>query len=265
MPVQKKSGILLNIYIYIYILLFHIVKNKVWIIGETTYVDQSSLKHSIRFIDIFSNLKQNFMAYHKAQGLDYRDSEDLSGCPSWSNSLWQGWVCGLVPCPGGNTTYPISRVLASSDGISPELPWNLNIITLTLGPINSGVLTSLLLPPLSLPQTDYLPSLNLWCHSKTDARFMQDGWKAVWSIPYVSLTFFSNLKQNFMAYRSTKVSSRPDCIFEIHQLWQSGFNKVYSNCICSCSFEPEIKKKMVCHLIRCMTITYWIFKSLWQF
>ena len=54
--------------------------------------------------------------------------------------------------------------------------------------------------------------------------------------------FFSSLKQNFIAYRSSKVSSRPDCIFEIHQLWQSGFSKVYSNCWCSCSFEPEIIK-----------------------
>ena len=50
------------------------------------------------------------------------------------------------------------------------------------------------------------------------------------------------LKQNFIAYRSSKVSSRPDCIFEIHQLWQSGFSRVYSNCCCSCSFEPEIMK-----------------------
>ena len=47
---------------------------------------------------------------------------------------------------------------------------------------------------------------------------------------------------NFIAYRSSKVSSQPDCIFEIHQLWQSGFFMVYSNCCCSCSFEPEIIK-----------------------
>ena len=32
------------------------------------------------------------------------------------------------------------------------------------------------------------------------------------------------------------------CIFEIHQLWKSGFSRVYSNCCCSCSFEPEIIK-----------------------
>ena len=31
-------------------------------------------------------------------------------------------------------------------------------------------------------------------------------------------------------------------IFEIHQLWQSGFSRVYSNPCCSCSFEPEIIK-----------------------
>ena len=49
---------------------------------------------------------------------------------------------------------------------------------------------------------------------------MQDGRKAIWSIPYVSVAFFPSLKQNFIAYRSSKVS---DCIFEIHQLWQSGF------------------------------------------
>ena len=36
------------------------------------------------------------------------------------------------------------------------------------------------------------------------------------------MVFFPSLKQNFIAYRSSKVSSRPDCIFEIHQLWQSG-------------------------------------------
>ena len=53
---------------------------------------------------------------------------------------------------------------------------------------------------------------------------MQDGRKAVWSIPYVSLVFFPSLKQNFIAYH---YSSRPDCIFEIHQQWQSGFSRVY--------------------------------------
>ena len=81
-------------------------------------------------------------------------------------------------------------------------------------PINSGVLTSLLHPHLSLSLTDFLPSLNLLCHSKTHARFLQDAPKAAWSIPYVSVAFFPSLKLNFMSYRSSKVSSRQDCIFD---------------------------------------------------
>ena len=109
-------------------------------------------------------------------------------------------------------------------------------------PINSGVLTSLLPPHLSSSLTDSLPSLNLLCHSKTDARFMQDGPKAVWCIPYTSVAFVPSLKQNFIACRSSKVSSRPDCIFEIYPLWQSGFSRVYSYCYCSCSFDSEIMK-----------------------
>ena len=68
---------------------------------------------------------------------------------------------------------------------------------------------------------------------------MQDGQKAVWNIPYVSVAFFASLKQNFIAYRS---SPRPEYIFEIHQLWQSGFSRVYSNCCCRCSFKAEITK-----------------------
>ena len=122
-----------------------------------------------------------------------------------------------------------------------ELPENLNIVTLTLTfwPINSSVLTSLLLSHLLSSLTDSLPSLNLLCHSKSDTLSMKDGRKTVWSIPYVSVAFFPRLKRNFIAYRSSKVSY---CIFEIHQLWQSGFSRVYSNCCCSCSFEPEIIK-----------------------
>ena len=53
---------------------------------------------------------------------------------------------------------------------------------------------------------------------------------------------FRSLNQNFIAYRSSKVSSLPDFICEIHQLWQSGFSRVYSNSCCSCSFELEIIK-----------------------
>ena len=126
----------------------------------------------------------------------------------------------------------------------PELPQNLNIVTLTLTlwPINFGVLTSLLLPHLSSSLTDTLPSLNLLCHSK----LVLDSCKMVEKQSEAFHTFlwhfFLSLKQSFIAYRSCKVSWRPDCIFEIHQLWQSGFSRVYSNCCCSCWFEPEITK-----------------------
>ena len=51
------------------------------------------------------------------------------------------------------------------------------------------------------------------------------------------LWLFPSLKQNFITYPSSKVS---DCISKIHQLWQSVFSRVYSNCCCSCWFEPEI-------------------------
>ena len=163
----------------------------------------------------------------------------MSWCPSWSNSLRQGWSCGLVHCPAGNATDPIWRVLASSDGISSWAPLkpqhsnpNPNLLTNQLWCIDY------LTPPTS-SLTDSLPPLNLLCHAKTDARFMQDDRKAVWSIPYVSVAFFPSFKQNFIAYRSSKVS---DCIFEIDQLWQSSLSRVYSNCCCSCSFEPEIIK-----------------------
>ena len=60
----------------------------------------------------------------KSQGarLDYREGDELSWCPSWSNILWQWWSCGLVHYLGGNATDPIWRVLASSDGNCSRTP-----------------------------------------------------------------------------------------------------------------------------------------------
>ena len=301
------------------------------------------------FLELRNNQKS------QGEGLDYREGDELSWGPSRSNSLWRGWSCGLVNCPGGNATVPIWRVLASSDGISfwnPLKPqysipcwlyvlWEpsacrsyqwcqkkdhqmfvggfalsgllgpgrasiLPLGTLSLGlwviivdpafiaghqsikdcriwidqldhlpaisttsfwsslstlgtnfaqifrifsssgiivctvptltsncalivskdtrrslsmkffiwPINSGVLTSLLLHHLLSFLTDPVPSLNLLCHSKTDARFTQARPKAVRIIPHVSVVFCPSLKQDFIAYRSSQVSSCPDCILK---------------------------------------------------
>ena len=66
----------------------------------------------------------------REQGLDDREGKELSWCPSWSNSRWQRYSCGLVQCPGGNATDPIWRVLAYSDGIyswTPLKPQHRNI------------------------------------------------------------------------------------------------------------------------------------------
>ena len=92
--------------------------------------------------------------------------------------------------------------------------------------------------PLIIPHRlpAFLESLMLlknWC--SIHARWSKSSLKH----SIVSLAFFPSLKQNFIAYHSSKVS---DCIFEIHQLWQSGFSRVYSNCCCSCAFEPKIIK-----------------------
>ena len=84
--------------------------------------------------------------------------------------------------------------------VSIDTRWSL-CMKYFIWPINSSVLTSLLLPHLSSSLTDSLPSLNLLCHSKTDARFVQDAPKAAWSYPYDSAAFFPSLKQNFIAYR----------------------------------------------------------------
>ena len=141
----------------------------------------------------------------REQGMDYRERTHL----------------GQIVC---NKDGVVDWALPTESLL--ELPSNLNSVTLsltiTLWRINSSVLTCLLLPHLSWSLTNSLPSLNILCHSKTDAQFMQDGRKAVWSIPFVSVAFFQSLKRIFIAYRSSKVSSRPDCLFEIYQLRQSG-------------------------------------------
>ena len=146
-------------------------------------------------------------------------------------------------CPGGNAIYPICRVL-DSIGISSWIPLKPQHSNPKPNPSANQLrcidfLT--LATPLIIPHRlrVFLESLMPLKNScSIHARY----WKAVWSIPYISVALFPSLKHNFIAYRSSNVSSRPDCIFEIHQLWQPGFSRVYSNFCCSCLFEPEIIK-----------------------
>ena len=97
--------------------------------------------------------------------------------------------------------------------------------------------TPLIIPHRLPAFVESLMLLKNWCsiHARWSKSSLKHG-------PYLSVAFFPSLKQNFIAYCSSKVFSRPDCIFEIHQLWKSGFNRMYSNCCCSSSFEPEIIK-----------------------
>ena len=97
-----------------------------------------------------------------------------------------------------------------------------------------------LTPPTPLIITHRLPafleslmSLKHWC--SIHARWSKSSLKH--SIRFCGL--FTSSKQNLIAYRS---SSRPYCIFKIHEQWQTGFSRVYSNCCFSCSFESEIIK-----------------------
>ena len=147
-------------------------------------------------------------------------------------------------CPGGNATAPIWRVLASSDGISSWTPLKPQHSNSNPNPLANQLWcidfltppTPLITPHRLLAFLESLMPLKNWC--SIHARWSKSSLKH--SIRFCGL--FSMLKQNFIAYRSSKVSSRPDCIFEIHQLWHSDFSRVYSNYCCSCSFEAGIIK-----------------------
>ena len=143
-------------------------------------------------------------------------------------------------CPGGNATDLFWRVLASSDGISSWTPLKPQHSNPNPNPLaNQLWCIDVLTPPtpLIIPHrlSAFMPLKN-WC--SIHVRWSKSSLKH--SIHFCGI--FSSLKQNFIAYLSSKVSSRPDCIFEIYQLWQSGFSRVYSNCCYSCSFKPEIIK-----------------------
>ena len=144
-------------------------------------------------------------------------------------------------CPGGNATEPIWRVLATSLGISSWTPLkpqhsnpNPNPLANQLWSIDFLTPSTPLIIPHRLPafRESLIPLKN---RCSIYARWSKSSLKH--SIRFWGIS--SSLKQNFIAYLS---SSRPDCIFEIHQLWQSGFSRMYSNSCCSCWFEPKIIK-----------------------
>ena len=146
--------------------------------------------------------------------------------------------------PAGNATDPIWRVLASSQGISSKIPLKPQHSNPNRNPLANQLWCIDFLSPLApviilhrLPAfLESLMPLNNWC--SIHARCSKSSLKHF--IRFCGI--FPSLKQNFIAYHSSKVSSRPDYIFEIHQLRQSGFSRVYFNSYCSCSFEPEIIK-----------------------
>ena len=168
----------------------------------------------------------------------------LSWCPSLSNGLWQGWSCGLVYCPGGNATEPIWRVLASSDGISswtslkPQhsnpkpnpnpLAYQLWFIDFFTPP------TPLIIHHRLLAFLESLMLLINWCSSH--ARWLKSSLKH--SIRFCGI--FSKFKNTILLH--IVLLKCQIAFFENHQLWQSGFSRVYSNSYCSSSFEAEIMK-----------------------
>ena len=166
-------------------------------------------------------------------------------------------------CPAGNASDPICRVLASSGGISCWTPLKPQHSNPNPNPLADQLwsidfLTPLIIPPILSAFFEFPMPLKNWC--LIHARWSKSSLKH--SIRFCGI--FPSLTQNFIAYRSSKVSSRSDCIFEIHQLWQSVFSRVYSNCCCSCWFEPEIIKiGPSSHMMYSNNIVN--FKSLWQF
>ena len=144
-------------------------------------------------------------------------------------------------CTGGNATDPIWRVQTSFDGISSWTPLKPQRSNPNPNPLAYHLWCIDFLPPptpLIIPHRlraflgSFKPLKNL---CSIHARWYKRGLKH--SIRFCGI--FPSLEHNLIAYRSSNVS---ECIFEIHQLWQSGFSRVYSNYWCSCSFEPVIIK-----------------------
>ena len=149
-------------------------------------------------------------------------------------------------CPGGNATNPIWRVQAFSLGISSWTPLkphhtnpnpNPNTLANQLWCIDFLTPPTPLIIPHRLPAflESLMPRKN-WCliHVRCSKISLK------YSIPFCAI--FSKLKKSILLHIVLLNCPRTDYIFEIHQLWQSGFSGLYSNCCCCCSFKPEIIK-----------------------
>ena len=141
-------------------------------------------------------------------------------------------------CPGENATEPIWTVLASFQGISSWTTLkpkhsNPNRLANQLSCIDFLTPPTPLIIPHKLPAfLESLMPLKNWC--SIHARWLKNQSEAF----HTFLWHFSKFKNRIWLH----VVLLKDCIFEIHQLCQSGFCRVYYNCCCSCSFEPEIIK-----------------------
>ena len=151
------------------------------------------LSHNDKPLSLGNNQKS------QEQGLDYREAKELSWCPSWSNSLSQEWSCELVHCPGGNTTDPISRVLASFLWIFCRTPLKPQHSNPNPNPLaNQFWSIDFLTPPTPLIIPHRLPAfleslmpLKNWC--SIHARYSKSSVK--YSICFCGI--FSNFKTQF--------------------------------------------------------------------
>ena len=127
--------------------------------------------------------------------------------------------------PGGNVVDPIWRVLASSLGISSWTPLKPQHSNPEPNPLaNQLWCIDFLTPPTPLIIPHRLPTfleslMPVKNRCSIHARWSKSSLKH--SIRFCGI-IFPSLKQNLIAYLSSNVFSRPDCIFEIHQLCQSG-------------------------------------------
>ena len=141
-------------------------------------------------------------------------------------------------CPGGNATDPIWRVLASSLGIFSWTPLKPQHSNPNPNPLaNQLWCIDFLTPPTPFIIPHRLPAfleslmpIKNWC--SIHARCSKSSLKH--SIRFCGI--FSKFKTQFYCILFFKLS---DCIFEIHQLWQSGFSRVYSNSWCTCLIEAD--------------------------